>query len=92
MASLSAVVEADCAQENLKVSRSLDVQTPSIGMVSKAERIIPNCTNLSEFLKTVDVAEEGDAQSWLAAWKATAELAHAMAEHGRESVDKYGRR
>lgn len=92
MASLSAVAEAVCAQENVKEGRSHVDQTLSIAMLPKAECVSPNCASLGEFLKTVKVVEEGDAQSWLVAWKTTADFAQELAEHRRESADKDRRR
>ena len=66
-----------------------------------AGEIVSNCVNLSQILETVKVIDEGDAQSWYTAWKATADLAVALAEvlqdsrseggaNGRLRVSAYG--
>lgn len=55
-----------------------------------AGSIVSNCTNLSQILETVKVIDEGDAQSWYAAWKATAELAVALAENIQDSRSEGG--
>jgi hypothetical protein len=36
------------------------------------------------------VVEEGDAQSWYAAWRATADLALALSVRTQDSLDKSG--
>lgn len=52
------------------------------------EYIVPNCANLGEVLNAVKVIDEGDSQSWYAAWKATADLALALAERTQDSPCK----
>jgi hypothetical protein len=50
--------------------------------------MVSNYADLGEILETVKVIDEGDAQSWYAAWKATADLALALAERTQESPSK----
>jgi hypothetical protein len=49
-----------------------------------------NCASLSEVLKSVKVADEGDTQSWYTAWKATADLVHSLVERTEDSFGKGG--
>jgi len=42
--------------------------------------IVSNYADLVEVLESVKVVDEGDAQSWYTAWKATADLVLAVAE------------
>jgi hypothetical protein len=49
---------------------------------------MPNCVDLGEVLNAVKVIDEGDSQSWYAAWKATADLALALAERTQDSLSK----
>ena len=52
--------------------------------------ILSNCADLGEILETVKAIAEGDAQSWCAAWKATADRALALAERTQDSLSKGG--
>ena len=52
--------------------------------------IVSNCVHLSQILETVKVIDEGDAQSWYTAWKATADLAVALAEDIQDSRSEGG--
>jgi alpha-beta hydrolase superfamily lysophospholipase len=52
--------------------------------------IVSNCADLSEILETVKVISEGDAQSWYAAWEATADRVLALAERTQDSLSKGG--
>jgi hypothetical protein len=45
---------------------------------------------MGEILETVNVIDQGDAQSWYTAWKATSDLVFALAERTQESVSKGG--
>jgi hypothetical protein len=45
---------------------------------------------MGEILETVNVIDQGDAQSWYTAWKATADLVLALAERTQESPSKSG--
>jgi hypothetical protein len=49
---------------------------------------LSNCTNLGEILEAMTVMDEGDAQSWYAAWKATADLAQALARRTQDSLSR----
>jgi hypothetical protein len=51
---------------------------------------VPNCASMGEILETVNVIDQGDAQSWYTAWKATSDLVFALAERTQESVSKGG--
>ena len=68
----------------------------SVSPMSKSESLrnggctVPNCASLGEILETVNVIDEGDAQSWYTAWKATSDLVFALAERTQESVSKGG--
>jgi len=52
--------------------------------------ILSNCADLGEILETVKVISEGDAQSWYAAWEATADRVFALAQRTRDSLSKGG--
>jgi hypothetical protein len=52
--------------------------------------IVSNCADLGEILETVKVISEGDAQSWYAAWEATADRVLALAERTQDSLSKGG--
>lgn len=54
------------------------------------EYILSNIADLGEVLNSVKVIDEGDSQSWYAAWKATADLALALAERTQDSLSKDG--
>ena len=58
------------------------------GTQRNAGFMVSNYADLGEILETVKVIDEGDAQSWYAAWKATADLALALAERTQESPSK----
>jgi hypothetical protein len=68
----------------------------SVSPMSESESLrnggctVPNCASLGEILETVNVIDEGDAQSWYTAWKATSDLVFALAERTQESVSKGG--
>ena len=52
--------------------------------------ILSNCADLGEILETVKGISEGDAQSWHAAWEATADRVLALAQRTHDPLSKGG--
>ena len=88
MTKTNAVREADPAQAVTPKDRFLANAVFHFETLRNPECIIPNCTDLGEVLSAVKVVDEGDSQSWYAAWKATAYLALALAERTQDSLSK----
>lgn len=62
----------------------------SSGTQRNAGYVASNYADLARILETVKVIDEGDAQSWYTAWKATADLALALAGRTQDSSHKGG--
>ena len=84
----SAVGEAGPAQAVSPEGRFLANPAFHFETLRNPEYIMPNCVDLGEVLNAVKVIDEGDSQSWYAAWKATAYLALALAERTQDSLSK----
>lgn len=56
------------------------------GTLRNPEYISSNFADLGEVLNSVKVIDDGDSQSWCAAWKATADLALALVERTQNSL------
>jgi hypothetical protein len=60
------------------------------GTQRNAGYIASNDADLARILETVKVIDEGDAQSWYTAWKATADLVLALSERTQDSPNNSG--
>ena len=90
MTNATAIPEAGRAQGAGPRDRLFTNPTFHFETLRNARCIVSNCDNLGEFLATTKVLDEGDAQSWYTAWKATADLALALAERTQDSLEKSG--
>ena len=86
----SAVPEAGRAQGASPRGRFFANPTFHYETLRNAGYTVPNYADLVKILETVKVVDEGDAQSWCTAWKATADLALALAERTQDSLSKGG--
>ena len=90
MTNTSAVGEAGPAQAVSPEGCFLTNPAFHFETLRNPEYIMTNCADLGEVLNAVKVIDEGDSQSRYAVWKATADLALALAERTRDSASKSG--
>ena len=88
MTNSSAVREADPAHAVSPEGRPSANSTFHLETLRNPGYIVSNCPGLGEVLESMRVIDEGDSQSWYAAWKATADLALALAERSQEFLCK----
>ncbi len=81
----SAIPEAECAHGTSPGSCTAGDRMSQSEMFLTAAGAGSNSIKLREILETVKTIDEGDAQSWYTAWKATAALAVALAEDIQDS-------